>query len=33
MLASAPEPAVRADATALPFADATFGSIALLYVT
>lgn len=26
MLASAPEPAVRADATALPFADATFGS-------
>jgi SAM-dependent methyltransferase len=32
MLERAPEPAVRADATALPFADATFGSVALLYV-
>jgi ubiquinone/menaquinone biosynthesis C-methylase UbiE len=32
MLEVAPEPAVRADATALPFADAAFGSVALLYV-
>jgi SAM-dependent methyltransferase len=32
MLASAPEPALRADATALPFEDAGFGSVALLYV-
>jgi SAM-dependent methyltransferase len=32
MLASAPAPAVRGDATALPFADGEFGSVALLYV-
>jgi SAM-dependent methyltransferase len=32
MLANAPAPAVRADATGLPFADAAFGSVALLYV-
>jgi SAM-dependent methyltransferase len=32
MLEVAPEPAVRADATALPFADTAFGSVALLYV-
>lgn len=32
MLARAPEPSVRAEATALPFADASFGSLALLYV-
>jgi SAM-dependent methyltransferase len=32
MLEAAPEPAVRGDATALPFADAMFGSVALLYV-
>ena len=32
MLARAPVPAVRADATALPFPDASFGSVALLYV-
>lgn len=32
MLARAPEPAVRGDATALPFGDAEFGSVALLYV-
>jgi SAM-dependent methyltransferase len=32
MLDSAPKPALRADATALPFADAAFGSVALLYV-
>jgi SAM-dependent methyltransferase len=32
MLERGPEPAVRADATSLPFADATFGSVALLYV-
>jgi len=32
MLEVAPEPAVRAAATALPFADAAFGSVALLYV-
>jgi SAM-dependent methyltransferase len=32
MLARAPRPSVRADATALPFEDACFGSVALLYV-
>jgi SAM-dependent methyltransferase len=32
MLAEAPEPVVEADATALPFADGSFGSVALLYV-
>lgn len=32
MLARAPRPHVRADATALPFADGEFGSVALLYV-
>jgi len=32
MLAAAPRPAVIGDATALPFADASFGSVALLYV-
>jgi SAM-dependent methyltransferase len=32
MLARAPEPHHRADATALPFSDESFGSIALLYV-
>jgi len=32
MLELAPEPAARADATSLPFADAAFGSVALLYV-
>jgi SAM-dependent methyltransferase len=32
MLARAPEPKLHADATALPFADASFGSVALLYV-
>lgn len=32
MLARAPQPAVRADATALPFADGSFASLALLYV-
>jgi ubiquinone/menaquinone biosynthesis C-methylase UbiE len=32
MLKRGPEPAVRADATSLPFADATFESVALLYV-
>jgi SAM-dependent methyltransferase len=29
---TAPKPSCRADATRLPFADASFGSIALLYV-
>jgi SAM-dependent methyltransferase len=32
MLAEAPGPVVEADATALPFPDASFGSLALLYV-
>jgi SAM-dependent methyltransferase len=32
MLAGAPEPHQRADATALPFRDESFGSVALLYV-
>jgi SAM-dependent methyltransferase len=32
MLAGAPEPHHRADATALPFPDESFGSVALLYV-
>jgi ubiquinone/menaquinone biosynthesis C-methylase UbiE len=32
MLAAAPGPVVRADATALPYPDASFGSVALLYV-
>jgi SAM-dependent methyltransferase len=32
MLAAAPGPVVEADATALPFPDASFGSVALLYV-
>jgi ubiquinone/menaquinone biosynthesis C-methylase UbiE len=32
MLAGAPEPHYRADATALPFPDESFGSAALLYV-
>lgn len=32
MLARAPRPAVHAEATALPFADGSFGSVALLYV-
>jgi SAM-dependent methyltransferase len=32
MLAEAPGPVVEADATALPYADASFGSLALLYV-
>jgi ubiquinone/menaquinone biosynthesis C-methylase UbiE len=32
MLAEAPGPVVEADATALPFPDASFGSVALLYV-
>ncbi len=32
MLARAPEPAFRAEATELPFPDASFGSVALLYV-
>jgi SAM-dependent methyltransferase len=32
MLARAPRPAVHAEATALPFPDASFGSVALLYV-
>jgi ubiquinone/menaquinone biosynthesis C-methylase UbiE len=32
MLAQAPEPHHRADATAVPFPDASFGSLALLYV-
>jgi SAM-dependent methyltransferase len=32
MLAEAPGPAVQADATALPYPDASFGSLALLYV-
>ena len=32
MLARAPRPAVRADATALPFPDASFPSVACLYV-
>jgi SAM-dependent methyltransferase len=32
MLAGAPEPHHRADATALPFPAASFGSVALLYV-
>lgn len=32
MLARAPEPSVCADAAALPFEDATFDSVALLYV-
>jgi SAM-dependent methyltransferase len=32
MLAGAPGPVVEGDATALPFADASFGSLALLYV-
>ena len=32
MLARARRPTVRADATALPFPDASFGSVALLYV-
>jgi SAM-dependent methyltransferase len=32
MLAAAPEPHVRADATALPFDDESFGGVALLYV-
>jgi SAM-dependent methyltransferase len=32
MVASAPEPAVHGEATALPFGDAQFGSVALLYV-
>lgn len=32
MLTHAPDPVVRAEATTLPFADASFGSVALLYV-
>lgn len=32
MLASAPAPAVQGEATALPFDDGSFGSVALLYV-
>jgi SAM-dependent methyltransferase len=32
MLTRAPRPVVRADATALPFPDASFGSLACLYV-
>jgi SAM-dependent methyltransferase len=32
MLARAPKPNVRGEATALPFADESFGSVALLYV-
>jgi SAM-dependent methyltransferase len=32
MLARAPEPSVQAEATALPFEDASFASVALLYV-
>jgi SAM-dependent methyltransferase len=32
MLAEAPGPVVEADATALPHSDASFGSVALLYV-
>ena len=32
MLAEAPRPVVEADATALPYDDASFGSLALLYV-
>jgi SAM-dependent methyltransferase len=32
MLARAPRPALKAEATALPFADRSFGSVALLYV-
>jgi SAM-dependent methyltransferase len=32
MLARAPEPAILGDATALPFGDGEFGSVALLYV-
>ena len=32
MLAQAPGPAVEADAAALPYEDASFGSLALLYV-
>jgi SAM-dependent methyltransferase len=32
MQAAAPGPVTRADATALPYADASFGSLALLYV-
>jgi SAM-dependent methyltransferase len=32
MLAEAPGPVVEADAAALPFADGSFGSLALLYV-
>jgi SAM-dependent methyltransferase len=32
MLAAAPRPSVRADATALPFPDGSFASAALLYV-
>jgi SAM-dependent methyltransferase len=32
MLALAPEPAVEADAAALPYEDGSFGSLALLYV-
>jgi SAM-dependent methyltransferase len=32
MLARAPKPNVRGEATALPFADGSFGSVALLYV-
>jgi SAM-dependent methyltransferase len=32
MLARAPEPAIRGDACALPIPDASYGSVALLYV-
>jgi SAM-dependent methyltransferase len=32
MLVSAPQPSVEAEATALPFPDESFGSVALLYV-
>jgi SAM-dependent methyltransferase len=32
MLAEAPGPVVQGDATALPYPDASFGSVALLYV-
>jgi len=32
MLAGAPEPHLRADATALPFSESSFGGVALLYV-
>jgi SAM-dependent methyltransferase len=32
MLSRAPQPSVRGDAIALPFADGSFGSVALLYV-